>query len=116
MPGHDRIHLPLALKAPPYRGAQQWLESGPGVGRDFCSWVALRFGVRAKMTTEVSKLTLNSIQIGLTLLTLFALSALFSAIQQGLLGIPEMQIARNHSNTYELNWYQDRIGTTLPQA
>jgi hypothetical protein len=73
-------------------------------------------GARAKMTVEVSKLTFNSIQIGLILLTLFALSALFSAIQHGLLGVPEMQIAGNHSSAYELNWYQDRIGSTLPQA
>jgi hypothetical protein len=73
-------------------------------------------GARARLSAEVSKLTFNSMQIGLTLLTLLALSALFGAIQQGLLGVPEMQIAGNHSNANELNWYQDRIGSTLPQA
>ena len=35
---------------------------------------------------------------------------------QGLLGAPEMQIAGNDSNAYQLNWYQDRSAGPLPTA
>jgi hypothetical protein len=38
------------------------------------------------------------------------------ALQQGLLGLPEMQIAGNGSTSTILRWYQDRSGPLLPQA
>jgi hypothetical protein len=40
---------------------------------------------------------------------------LFFAIQQGLLGQPEMQIAGNGSHAGYLRWYQDRAAARLPQ-
>ncbi|MEO8602554.1 MAG: hypothetical protein ABI629_08265 [bacterium] len=47
--------------------------------------------------------------------TAIALGVLFYAIQQGLLGQPEMQIAGNGSYGV-LRWYQDRCAAVLPQA
>jgi hypothetical protein len=38
------------------------------------------------------------------------------SIQQGLLGLPEMQIAGNGSSARLLRWYQDIAGDTLPRA
>jgi hypothetical protein len=46
--------------------------------------------------------------------TAVAFGILFWAIQQGLLGAPEMQIAGNSSWARELRWYQDRTGELLP--
>ena len=53
-------------------------------------------------------------QTGLVGLSLAALAALFAAVEQGLLGLPEMQIAGNGSTSAALDWYQDRSGPELP--
>jgi hypothetical protein len=58
----------------------------------------------------------NLIQIGLAVLTVIALSALFDAVSRGLLGYPEMQIEGNGSDAYRLNWYQDRAATVPARA
>ncbi|QVL49446.1 MAG: hypothetical protein KFB96_02680 [Thiocapsa sp.] len=58
----------------------------------------------------------NLIQTGLVILTLFALAGLLGAVQQGLLGTPEMQIMGNGSTATTLNWYQDRGGPALPEV
>jgi hypothetical protein len=58
----------------------------------------------------------NLMQIALGCLTLLALSLLFYAVEQGLLGAPEMQITGNQSSAYKLNWYQDRSLSSLPVA
>lgn len=57
----------------------------------------------------------NVLQIGLALLTLAALFVLLQAVEQGLLGLPSMQIAGYGSDAYRLNWYQDRSGPVLPR-
>ncbi|MGZ4999258.1 MAG: hypothetical protein ACXV7F_03085, partial [Methylomonas sp.] len=58
----------------------------------------------------------NLTQIGLGVLTLSSLVLLFGAVQHGLLGAPDMQIAGNQSMAYRLNWYQDRNAAELPTA
>jgi len=58
----------------------------------------------------------NFIQICLGLLTFTALVLLFIAVQQGLLGVPDMHIAGNQSTAFNLNWYQDRNPPILPVA
>ncbi|WP_296804906.1 hypothetical protein [Thiocapsa sp.] len=58
----------------------------------------------------------NLIQVGLVVLTLVALAGLLGAVQQGLLGTPEMQIMGNGSTATMLNWYQDRGGPMLPEV
>ena len=55
-------------------------------------------------------------QVFLAVWTLVALIILFWAIQQGLLGTPEMQITGNGSTASQLHWYTDRAGETLPAA
>lgn len=54
-------------------------------------------------------------QVAYVILTVAALGVLVFALQQGLLGLPEMQIRGNGSSVWELKWYQDRIDTQLPQ-
>ncbi|MCQ8181492.1 hypothetical protein NP603_10265 [Methylomonas sp. SURF-1] len=58
----------------------------------------------------------NLLQIGLAAGTVLALLILALAVEQGLLGSPEMQIAGNQSTAYQLNWYQDRNPPQLPSA
>ncbi len=67
-------------------------------------------------TMRMRRWRFNLIQIGLVLLTLAALAALLGAVQQGLLGRPEMQILGNGSSGTVLNWYQDRGGPGLPEV
>ena len=55
-------------------------------------------------------------QIGLVLFSIAALSSLYLAIHQGLLGQPEMQIDGNNSSALQLNWYADRADASLPVA
>ncbi|MDP2100812.1 MAG: hypothetical protein U1D70_06770 [Methylobacter sp.] len=58
----------------------------------------------------------NTLQVMLGGLTLVALSLLFYAVEQGLLGSPDMQIIGNQSSAFNLNWYQDRSAALLPTA
>lgn len=58
----------------------------------------------------------NLVQVALTILTVSSLVLLFGAVQQGLLGSPDMQIGGNESNAYRLNWNQDRNAAELPTA
>jgi hypothetical protein len=58
----------------------------------------------------------NALQVIIGGLTLVSLGLLFFAVEQGLLGSPDMQIIGNQSSAYNLNWYQDRSPATLPIA
>ena len=40
---------------------------------------------------------------------------MMTAVANGLLGSPDMQIVGNGSNSYQLKWYQDRASALLPQ-
>lgn len=74
-------------------------------------------GLRKTRGHEVSKVaTFNIMQVFLVLLTFTALGSLFFAIQQGLLGHPDMQIGGNGSMGHTLYWYQDRTAPLLPTA
>jgi len=42
--------------------------------------------------------------------------SLFNAVETGLLGTPQMQVAGNGSDAWDLRWYQDRTQATLPTA
>ncbi|KPK38284.1 MAG: hypothetical protein AMJ69_08865 [Gammaproteobacteria bacterium SG8_47] len=76
----------------------------------------LVLGARGRLERDMNAGVFNAMQVGLGLFTLAALGALIAAIEQGLLGYPAMQIAGNDSSAYQLNWYQDRADTLLPQA
>ncbi|MCB1754367.1 MAG: hypothetical protein KDJ38_02525 [Gammaproteobacteria bacterium] len=70
---------------------------------------------RPRLQSVQSAGVFNLAQTLLILLTLGALGVLTTALQQGLLGWPEMQIAGNGSHAWELRWYQDRVDKVLPQ-
>ncbi|TPW20974.1 MAG: hypothetical protein FD126_1154, partial [Elusimicrobia bacterium] len=55
------------------------------------------------------------LQVFLGGLTVLALVCLFSSIKHGLLGLPDMQVGGNGSSAYQLRWYADRIGWTMPR-
>ncbi|MDP1969960.1 MAG: hypothetical protein Q8K42_03370 [Methylobacter sp.] len=58
----------------------------------------------------------NALQVIIGGLTVVSLGMLFLAVEQGLLGSPDMQIIGNQSSAFNLNWYQDRSLATLAVA
>jgi hypothetical protein len=58
----------------------------------------------------------NALQVIIGGLTLVSLGTLFIAVEQGLLGSPDMQVIGNSSTAFNLYWYQDRSPATLPIA
>jgi hypothetical protein len=79
------------------------------------AWL-LALGARTRVRSDLAPLRFDALQIALVLLTLLALGALSNAVRQGLLGLPEMQIAGNGSTASALFWYQDRSDASLPRA
>jgi len=75
----------------------------------------LVLGLRAHETFPEKPFLFNTGQIMIVLWTIAALIGLYTAIQQGLLGIPNMQVSGNGSSDSLLHWTQDRIGSQLPQ-
>ncbi len=73
-------------------------------------------GLRRRLDEDQPRWRFNLTQIALVVLTLVALSALIGAVQQGLLGSPDMQIVGNGSSGGLLNWYQDRGGPVPPEV
>jgi len=61
------------------------------------------------------RINFNLIQVGLVIWTCAALACLYTAIEQGLLALPDMQIAGNGSTNTQLNWTLDRIAGSMPQ-
>lgn len=72
-------------------------------------------GWRERSGRQLGDEAFKALQCGLAMLTLLALASLFWAVQNGLLGLPDMQIAGNGSDAWNLNWYQDHSDTTLPR-
>jgi hypothetical protein len=102
--------------------ARDWFLLGIGlsqapvwVGAVVVGWL-LTLGLRCRERTDGSRWRFNLTQLALGLLTLVAMPMLFLAVQKGLLGLPEMQVAGNGSTAYDLNWYQDRTPADLPRA
>jgi hypothetical protein len=97
----------------------QWLLLGLGltqvpvaVALMVVGWL-LAMGTRCRKAPE-NALAFNGIQLLLVILTAAALAGLYTAIERGLLGIPDMQIAGNHSTRLQLNWTQDRMDGIMP--
>lgn len=79
-------------------------------------WLIL-LGIRKGYGTRVQHaLAFNAMQLGLAVFSACALLALIAAVQQGLLGLPEMQVVGHNSSAWNLHWYQDRSITALPTA
>jgi hypothetical protein len=94
-------------------GISQFPEQ-PVVAAVFVAGWLLALGWRAKQV-EVGKFWFDLRQILLVFYTGAALVVLFVSIHQGLLGLPDMQIAGNGSDALLLRWFQDRSGPALPQ-
>ena len=71
---------------------------------------------QATAVQQPNPLNYNLMQIGLLILTLMALNALFDAVSAGLLGQPDMQIAGNGSSGRLFNWYQDQVAAQPDRA
>lgn len=71
---------------------------------------------RGRGTVPAKPLEFNLMQVGLAIMTLFAIGAVLAAVQNGLLGMPDMWILGNDSGAYLFNWYQDRWQDGYPQA
>ena len=78
------------------------------------AWL-MALGLRHKQSYQEVN-TFNLLQLLLIALTISSLAILFIAVEQGLLGSPDMQIAGNQSTAFHLNWYQDRSLANLPTA
>jgi len=76
----------------------------------------LTLGLRQlKPIPEDQRFLFNGSQLLLVVWTVAALICLYHAVEAGLLGIPDMQIAGNGSSNFYLHWTQDRIGVLMPQ-
>lgn len=74
----------------------------------------LAMGYRAQKPESMRPVVFNLTQMTLVVLTLAAAAVLYTAVSQGLLGVPDMQIAGNGSSRWRLNWSQDRIDGLMP--
>jgi hypothetical protein len=101
----------------------QWLLLGMGLsqvnmilGSIVVGWLFI-LGIRKKKGPAiVYDSSFNLLQIVLVVTTICACISLIYAVQQGLLGDPDMQIGGNGSYGHSLHWYQDRNDRILPQA
>lgn len=100
----------------------QWFLLGVGLSQSspylmvlIVGWLVI-LAWRGKVTLNTRPYwQFNLLQVGLALLTLIALSSLVGAVANGLLGLPDMQIAGNGSWRGHLQWYQDRASNVLEQ-
>lgn len=101
---------------------QHWLLLG--LGFSTFSWLALlvvaawlfALDARARWREPSASQWFEAAQVGLLVLTAIALLSLVSAIPQGLLGTPDMQIAGYGSTAAQLQWFADRTDGSLPVA
>jgi hypothetical protein len=105
--------------------AQHWMLLGVGLTQaPYAASVPvvaclLLLGLRGRAAERAAKLRVwqfRLLQVALVGITLVAAGALVYAIQNGLLGTPEMRIAGNGSDSFTLRWYVDRAAAQLPVA
>jgi hypothetical protein len=78
------------------------------------AWLMLLGWRRANAELASSAGAFDALQLLIVGLTLLAGVTLIFAVQQGLLGYPDMQIRGNGSSSDLLRWYDDRSGDVLP--
>jgi len=114
----------LARYAPTPLRFRHWLLLGLGFSAFAWSayalvvvWLIL-LGLRARSTPseQLGSTKFNLMQLGLALLTLLALVVLIGAVPKGLLGLPDMHVAGNASNAWNLRWFADQSANALPGA
>src|SRR5262249_38558536 len=74
-------------------------------------WV--HFVAWRERTPEMRPTLFNMRQIAMVLVTVIALALLLAAVEQGLLGHPDMQVRGNGSTASELRWFTDRADAAL---
>ena len=97
-----------------------------GIGLSQLSWIPIlivfaaiySIGIRKSINpSNLDDSSFNMIQSLIIGITLVALMIVFVAINQGLLGYPDMLIRGLSSNAFNLNWYGDRWdANALPQV
>jgi len=75
----------------------------------------LALGWRKRRGTSLGQSAFRMLQVLLAVLTVAALAMLFSSIEAGLLGLPQMQISGNGSSADHLQWFHDRTADALPR-
>lgn len=100
----------------------QWFFLGIGMSQSniaagilVVAWLIV-LDLRRGAKPNMDKTTFNLMQIGITALTVLAISSLIMAIGQGLLGHPDMNIVGNGSHGGLLRWYQDHSDQVIPRA
>jgi hypothetical protein len=78
-------------------------------------WLVL-LQIRGRHSAQWHPVVFNLAQLAIVVLTVFVAAVLYFAVQQSLLGWPDMQIEGNGSTWRELHWYADRSGAVLPDA
>lgn len=103
-------------------GIGQWFLLGIGLTQSpvwgallIVGWL-LALGARGRLAPDLGRVPFNTMQLALVALTVLTFGALLATVQQGLLGLPDMQVAGNQSTAYALNWYQDRADPVPPTA
>ncbi len=87
----------------------------PLMAMGIAGWL-LALGVRNAAAPQDSPSRFNMTQLLLLLWSAAALSGLYMAVENGLMGIPNMQIAGNHSTRQILNWTLDRMAGPMPDV
>jgi hypothetical protein len=112
----------LARFAPAPLRFRHWLLLGLGFSAFAWSayalvvlWLIL-LGLRARgaPAERWTAVRFNLLQCALAALTLLALAVLISAVPKGLLGLPDMHVAGNHSSAWNLRWFADQGTNALP--
>lgn len=112
----------LARYAPTPLRFHHWLLLGLGFSAFAWSAYALvvawliAMGIRARIRPLASPALFNLAQVGLAVLTALALLVLVGAVPRGLLGLPDMHVAGNGSNAWNLRWFADQSTGVLPRA
>ncbi len=78
------------------------------------AWL-LALGLRRNRWPRTGWFGFNFMQVALAGLVITGLGCVYTAIEQGLLGLPEMQVAGNDSSAFALRWSLDRTLGKLPQ-
>ncbi len=114
----------LALARLPWSPLRFWQWALLGVGFSTWSWPALlvvaawlfALAWRKRGPLPRSATGFNLAQVGLVLLSVYALLCVFESIRHGLLGRPDMHVVGNGSSQHQLVWFADRSTDLLPLA
>ena len=103
-------------------GWVSWLLLGVGLAQvsvlallPVAVWLFL-LRLRSELDRQIGKGLFNVLQISIVVLTVISIGILLTAVQNGLLGLPEMQVMGNRSYAHTMHWFQDRSESQFPQA